>query len=268
MLRGRSQAATLSWPVRLVAVIPVVGALILSFSNLADLARSARFDGWLAFLWPGTLDATGVVASLVWLNATMPDDARRAARHLALAAIALSVAGNSLRHWLLDIGQRPHVVIQMAIAAVPPAVLFAMLHVLHLAQRRLATPASLATATVAQCDQAGRAAADQPAMATGWPGQVTLARVDDASAVAASQPPDTATPALVDQPHLAIPAASQPASPASPAGSTSWRDHIPAARQAIADQPDLGRARLAAKLGIPPSQARHLLNHMHQEETA
>ncbi|TCO57180.1 DUF2637 domain-containing protein [Actinocrispum wychmicini] len=178
MAKRRSQPARLSWPVRLVAVIPVAGALVLSFSNLADLARSARFDGWLAYLWPGTLDATGVVASLIWLDITMPGDARRAASRLALAAIALSIAGNSLRHWLLDAGQRPYVVVQMAIAAVPPAVLFLMLHVLHLAQRRPAAviqpPASQPVSARPPVDQRGQDPARWPATGPTWTGRVIV----------------------------------------------------------------------------------------------
>lgn len=244
--------AALSWPVRLVAAIPVAGALVLSFSNLADLARSARFESWLAYLWPGTLDATGVVASLIWLDAAMPADARRGAMRLALAAIALSIAGNSLRHWLLDTGQRPHVIIQMAIAAVPPAVLFLMLHVLHLAQRAPARPAG-----VQQDDPTVQQLAS-PAMVGDPPAS------SDRPAHLDGQVTPVPLPATTGQP-LALAAGQVPpvqlVKASRPAGT--WHDHIEAAEAVLAEQPGIGRPALRKALGdIPDRQARHLLEHL------
>ena len=121
------------WLVRWLAALPVGGSLVLSFAGLAELAGASRVAGPLVYLWPLSLDAAGAVASLVWLDRRLPVEARRAARWLALVTIVLSVAGNSLWHWLIELAQRPHVGVQMAVGAVPPLVLFAMLHVLVLA---------------------------------------------------------------------------------------------------------------------------------------
>jgi type IV secretory pathway VirB10-like protein len=242
----------LGWRVGLVSVIPVVGALVLSFSALADLARASRIDGWLAYLWPGTLDATGVVASLIWLDNRMPADARRAARRLALAAIVLSIAGNGLQHWLVAGSHQPHVTVQMGVAAVPPAVLFGMLHALHLAGRRQEPAADQPASEM------------QPAAAQPHPADVTaVAHRADEDAAATSLPATPARPELADQQRLAIPASDgQPASqrPAS----QPWRAHIQEASQILDNQPDIGRPALAKALGIPTSQARKLIDHLRQ----
>lgn len=161
----------MGWRVRqLVSTIPVAGALVLSFNGLAALARACRIDGLLAYLWPVTLDATGVVASLIWMDEHAPARARRAARSLALAAIVLSVSGNGLWHWLLDTGQRPHVLVQIAVGSVPPLVLFAMLHVLQLA--RADAPPEPAATTPAP-DLAGERAG---VATSGWTGLVVTVR--------------------------------------------------------------------------------------------
>lgn len=269
------------WLVRLVAATPVGGALVLSFNGLAALARACRIDGWLAFLWPVTLDATGVVASLIWLDGRMPDDARRAARWLALTAIVLSVGGNGLQHWLIDLGQRPHVIVQIGVGSVPPLVLFAMLHVLQLATRRPARPAA--------SRQPVRLAS--PVTSPAWLERMTVTIRPVAEPLGAlavpslpiNQPPAPARLALTlaDRLRVVIPA-SQPARrnghrPASqattdqpalaatrvPAGG--WRDHIEAASQVLAAKPGIGRPALAEELGVPESQARKLLDHLSTE---
>lgn len=230
---------------RIVAAAPVGGALILSFNGLAELARLSRIDGWLAYLWPVTLDATGVVASLIWLDQKLPADARRSARWLALISIVLSVAGNGLLHWLIDLGQRPHTFVQIGVGSVPPLVLFAMLHVLQLAYRR---PAS---------------EPDQPASA---PDESTSAPDQPAPAVAsAAAPADPPPRALADRLALVTHVRSQPASPAAVFGA--WKVHIERARQAVDRDPDIGRPALAAELGVPESQARKLLAHIKSNPT-
>lgn len=276
MFRRRSQ---LGWPVRLFAAGPVGSALVLSFANLADLARASRIEGWLAYLWPVTLDATGVVATLIWLNPGMPNDARRSAMRLALAAIIVSILGNSLMHWLLDSGQRPHVIIQMIVAgAVPPSVLFMMLHVLHQAIRP-GQPASddqpgdQQPETASQPEPARPTPADDRAPATGLdttrkPDSAetpSLATVTATAARAdqASQPDQIGPASQPGQTHLAIPPG-QPAASPTPAKhrAAGWRTHIDAAGRIVASQPDIGRLALARELDVPESQARKLLAHL------
>ncbi len=47
-----SRSLFAGWPVRLLAALPVGGSLVISFAGLADLARSARITGHLAYIWP------------------------------------------------------------------------------------------------------------------------------------------------------------------------------------------------------------------------
>jgi hypothetical protein len=254
------------WLVRLVAALPVEGALVISFSGLAQLARACRIEGWLAYLWPVTLDATGVVASLIWLDQRMPADARRAARWLAASTIVLSVAGNGLWHWLIDLGQRPHVLVQIGVGSVPPLVLFALLHVLALAHRRPTGPP-----------------AARPAVGTGaerppgpWSGLVVTVRPPASPASAASVPtlPELAPlglpvrPALADRLAIVIPASQPARAPASPRTRPAgvWTEHIGRARQVLDEYPATGRQALADALGIPTSQARQLLDRLRQPD--
>ncbi|HJP80584.1 MAG TPA: DUF2637 domain-containing protein [Pseudonocardiaceae bacterium] len=294
-MRRRAGAGGPGWLTRMVAATPVGGALVLSFDGLANLARGCRIDGWLAFLWPITLDATGVVASLIWLDYRMPEDARRAARWLALTAIVLSVGGNGLWHWLIDLHQRPHVLVQIAVGAVPPLVLFAMLHVLQLASRR---PAGQPLAAGRRSAPAERPAAvdwlarltittrtsGQPATAlelpvlsiAGQPADPITERVSapdsqpalalaDRHAAAIAVPASQVAPKLADR--LALWTTHVRVKPG-PASGRTWTRHIDRARAVLADQPEIGRPALATALGIPTSQARKLLDHLRPNQPA
>lgn len=289
----------IGWRVRgLVAAVPVGGALVLSFDGLAALARACRIDGWLAYLWPVTLDATGVVASLIWMDARAPVAARRAARWLALAAIVLSVSGNGLWHWLIETAHRPHVLVQIAVGSVPPLVLFAMLHVLQLAGRHPVghqTPAPPAPATRADTRPPANPWTGLVVMVTAPPTTGEPAGVLDLPPAPAHQPghpptsvpahqtahppahqaagaggwpgvgppADRVVPATGTRPHTIRHAPGAP--PARPGGTrhpATWRDHLDTARQVLAEQPAIGRLALATRLGIPGNQARQLLEHL------
>ncbi len=282
------------WPVRLLAALPVGGSLVISFAGLADLARSARITGHLAYIWPLSLDAAGVVASMIWLDQRMPAPARKAARGLALATIVLSVAGNSLQHWLIEHGQRPHVLIQMAVGAVPPMVLFGMLHVLTLAGRRtsqvaeavsLATDAGQSVPMLVSAAKPVKPASRRIEFQIVWPATATTSRPAPANQVPAiptttSQPPMAApAPASqVDQPARSRPTpqsvrlAGQSPAKSRPASQGEWMVHLDAAREVLVDQPGIGRPALAAALSaasgqhVPDSQARKLLAHLAAEQ--
>ncbi|WP_170212196.1 DUF2637 domain-containing protein [Saccharothrix australiensis] len=268
------------WLVWLLAT-PVIGsAVVLSFAGLAELARACRIAGWLVYLWPVSLDATGVVATLIWLDRRAPTDARRAARLLALAAIALSIGGNSLWHWLVARGYQPEVWVQMAVGAVPPMVLAATLHVLQLAARRQVRPDQ-------PTDQPDRSTGQPSDRAPGWAGRVVVttaapprpsAVVELPPVVVAGLPVDpighpvsdpTTRPARVLAERLAV--INQPNRPPTSALAGrrgAWRDLVAPARAIVTDQPGIGRHALAqalsARLGqtIPASQARKVLDHL------
>lgn len=262
---------------RIVAAAPVGGALILSFNGLAELARLSRIDGWLAYLWPVTLDATGVVASLIWLDQKLPADARRSARWLALIAIVLSVAGNGLLHWLIDLGQRPHTFVQIGVGSVPPLVLFAMLHVLQLAYRRPASQRQTGQPGTRPVGHAGQPAPASPAdwlarlvvhtTPAGSPAGVLTLPAPTIVGLAADPIPEPVSepgsqPARVLADRLAlVTRVRQPASPAT-AVFGAWKAHIDRAREVVARDPDIGRPALATELDVPESQARKLLAYL------
>lgn len=105
-----------------------LAAAVLSFASLRSLAILCGTPAGLAWLLPLCLDAAAVVATGVWLSSSSPERARRYARLLALAMIALSVLGNGVDHPLTTYGVRPSWSLLVAVAAVPPAVLGAVAH--------------------------------------------------------------------------------------------------------------------------------------------
>lgn len=110
-----------------------LAAAVLSFASLRDLAVRCGTAVWLAWLLPVCLDAAGMVSTRLWLAPTSPAAARRSARSLALVMIGLSIIGNGLDHVLTAYGWRPAWWMLVAVAAVPPAVLGAVVHLAVLA---------------------------------------------------------------------------------------------------------------------------------------
>lgn len=105
-----------------------LAAAVLSFAALRDLAILAGTPATLAWLLPICLDAAVLVATRLWLTPGVDTRARRFARSLALAMIALSVGGNAVSHWLTTFQVTPPWWAVVAVAAVPPAVLGAVAH--------------------------------------------------------------------------------------------------------------------------------------------
>ncbi|WP_116048637.1 DUF2637 domain-containing protein [Amycolatopsis palatopharyngis] len=109
-----------------------VSAAALSFASLQHLAVACGVSVALAWLVPVAIDAAAAVASWVWLAPSSPQAARRFARTLAIGTLALSVAGNALDHWLQIFGGQPAWWLVVALAAVPPIVLGAVVHLVAL----------------------------------------------------------------------------------------------------------------------------------------
>ena len=115
-------------------LLTVAGAAaMLSFAALRDLALMCGFGRRLAWLLPVAIDVGTALGSLVWLGRWTPDPARRYARGLALALLGGSVAGNALGHGLVAYSARPHWLVVVAVSAVAPAVLGAVVHLAVLA---------------------------------------------------------------------------------------------------------------------------------------
>ena len=115
--------------------VVAVAAAVLSFSALRDLALLCGFAPQLAWLLPVVLDAGAAAGSLVWLGGAVAQPARRFARALALALLALSVAANALGHGLEAFGLVPAWWVVVIVSAVAPAVLGAVVHLAVLVGR-------------------------------------------------------------------------------------------------------------------------------------
>lgn len=110
-------------------------AAVLSFAALRDLALICGFAPWLAWLLPVVVDAGAAAGSLVWLGGWSAESARRFARSLALALLALSVAANALGHGLAAFNMAPAWWVVVVVSAVAPAVLGAVVHLAVLVGR-------------------------------------------------------------------------------------------------------------------------------------
>lgn len=113
--------------IRVLAFTTIAVTAVISFSSLRNLAELAGF-GQLGWLFPVCLDAVAALGMDLWLS---DSPARRGARTLALAAIAMSTAGNigdwgiRSKVWSAPIWLAP------ALGAIPPLGLASLLLVLH-----------------------------------------------------------------------------------------------------------------------------------------
>ncbi|MGD9525316.1 DUF2637 domain-containing protein [Pseudonocardia sp.] len=116
-------------------LVVAAAAAVLSFAALRDLALVCGFAPRLGWLLPVVVDAGAAAGSLVWLGGWATGAARRFARALALALLALSVAANALGHGLAAFGLAPAWWVVVIVSAVAPAVLGAVVHLAVLVGR-------------------------------------------------------------------------------------------------------------------------------------
>ncbi|MFD1861047.1 DUF2637 domain-containing protein [Aeromicrobium camelliae] len=105
-----------------------LGAFLLSFEALQDLARLAGIAGGQAWLWPLIVD--GVILQATISVVALRDaegSARRFAWMLLAAGTGVSVAAN-ITHAVLTADQRVPGLVAALVASVPPLVLVAMTH--------------------------------------------------------------------------------------------------------------------------------------------
>lgn len=120
----------------LFALLAVVAgaAAVLSFAALDELGALCGF-GALSPLLPVVIDAGAAAGSVAWL-ARGGGEARSFGRILALLLLGSSVAGNALSHALSAYAVTPTWGVVVAVSAVPPAVLGAVVHLAVLATSR------------------------------------------------------------------------------------------------------------------------------------
>jgi hypothetical protein len=164
----------------LLAVVSAAAA-VLSFSALRDLAILCGFAPGLAWLLPVVIDAGAAAGCLVWLRQS-PDPGkigdlggRRFARSLTFVLLASSVAGNAVVHGFSAYQLAAPWWLVVAVSAVAPAVLGAVVHLAVLtAQSGTAAPQIVADGL------------DDPAEGDGtgpdWWGSAPFADTDDGRA--------------------------------------------------------------------------------------
>lgn len=179
-----------------------VCAAVLSFAALRDLAVVCGFAPGLAPLLPVVVDAGAAAGSLAWLG-RVPGRALAFGRTLALVLLASSVAGNALGHALAAYGARPHWAVVVAVSAVAPAVLGAVVHLAVLAGRlgdEAGEPRAAPTSHHGDEMQAGRAPLhilvedEVPPLGLDWPQPPALAPAGDE---AGEQPGDDRAAELI-----------------------------------------------------------------------
>lgn len=120
--------------------VVTVAAVVASFSTLASLAV---FTGWgqrSSWLLPASLDALGMTACLVWLNAEASDKSRRYARGLTWAAAGLSILGNGAGHLATTGHLSQGLLLVVLVGAVPPAALATTVHLIVLVSSSTPVP--------------------------------------------------------------------------------------------------------------------------------
>lgn len=116
--------------------VVATAAAVLSFSALRDLALLCGFHEELAFLLPIVIDAGAGAGCLVWLGTNSVEQARVFARSLTWTLLASSVAGNAVVHGLSAYHLAAPWGLVVAVSAIAPGVLGAVVHLAVLVGRK------------------------------------------------------------------------------------------------------------------------------------
>lgn len=137
---SRDEAPGGSLLVRATLLILLLGigaaAAILSFSTLRDLALACGYPRELAWLFPITVDAAVAAGTLIWLGRLTNPAATRYARGLTWGALGLTLVMNAAQIGMHAEGITPAWWAAVAIGAIPPAALGAVVHLAVLVGRR------------------------------------------------------------------------------------------------------------------------------------
>ncbi|SNS53677.1 Protein of unknown function [Micrococcales bacterium KH10] len=150
----------------IVAIIGTVviglGAAVLSFTALADLAVRAGTPATLAFIWPIIVDGVILVATIAIVALR---DSERSPRmyawSLLIGAAFVSVIANGA-HALVAVDAATPVWIAVVVASVPPIVLLAITHLTVILARRAVEPVSRRKPSSVRAAAAQPAAVQQP----------------------------------------------------------------------------------------------------------
>lgn len=119
-----------------------IGAVVLSFSGLTKLGELAGY-GTLAWIFAVVVDAGAAASTIYWLGGASSTRQGAWARGMAVALLAVSVAGNFAAHTLVALPA----FWMGVVAIVPPATLAAVVHLLAMPGGELAAAGDeLATA--------------------------------------------------------------------------------------------------------------------------
>lgn len=134
-------------------VVIAIGAFILSFASLTDLAVRSGIDSRLAWIWPIIVDGL-IVASTVAIVA-LNGHGRRAMVYpwtLLFFGAIVSTAANAT-HAILSVDRSPDIpsVVAALVAAMPPVVLLLITHLtVHMYQKRAEVVEEIETAKAQQ----------------------------------------------------------------------------------------------------------------------
>ena len=169
--RSTPPRPTVSRPAVITAIIGTVvlalGAFVLSFASLTDLAIRAGIPSNLAWIWPLIVDGLIVVSTVAIV--ALAGHGRRALAYpwvLLIGGASVSIAANAM-HAVLASDRSIPVVISALVASVPPVVLLAVTHLAVILIQRSAPPRARRAKARAQAAAAAAAqvVAAEPAKA-------------------------------------------------------------------------------------------------------
>jgi len=123
------------WLSMLGLAVVLGAAAVLSFDALRSLAVAVRINESLAPLLPLAVDAGAAVSCAVWLSPGGREDARRFARWLTWALLALTVAANAAATGWHALEVTPPWWAAVIVGAIAPAVVGGTVHLLVLVGR-------------------------------------------------------------------------------------------------------------------------------------
>lgn len=153
----------------LLLAVVAAAAAVLSFASLRQLAEVCGFTPSLSWLLPIVIDAGAASGATIWLTAGASKRAQGYARALTLALLVASVTGNAVVHYLTAYALHPAWELVVAVSAVAPAVLGAVVHLSVLVGRAEVPIAETAIrpARKAAAAPAKKSRADKPPPQTG-----------------------------------------------------------------------------------------------------
>lgn len=135
LLRGAANRGGPGWITWCGLALVLAAAAVLSFSGLRDLAVQCRVPEPLAPLFPVCLDAGLAVSTSMWLSRRANPAAERFAAWLTWTLLACTVVANAIHQGLAASEVAAPWPLAVAVGAVPPAVVGAVVHLAVLAGR-------------------------------------------------------------------------------------------------------------------------------------